>query len=124
MESSGAVTQNPVGFAESGGSTTRGETAGSDYEARLAAQEERLAAYGEQIDTLLQGAANPAAVMARLEAAPTNWHQAMVYFLTSKSTEDAHMRSRVPFMYAGSLTMVVVQIVATYGLLVAMLHPA
>jgi hypothetical protein len=118
-------TDNPLGSTSDPGFTTsRSGIATGDYEARLSAQEERLAAQGEQIATLLQGATNPAAVMARLESAPTNWHQAMVYFLTSKAAEDTHMRRRVPLMYAGSLLMVTTQIIATYGLLVAMLVPA
>ena len=33
-----------------------------------------------------------ASVMAHLGAAPTNWHQATVYFLTSKAEDDASMR--------------------------------
>jgi hypothetical protein len=65
-----------------------------------------------------------AAVMAHLGAAPTNWHQATVYFLTSKAEDDAAMRKKAPLMFVCGVGLVVVQIASLAGMLGAMLHPA
>ena len=65
-----------------------------------------------------------AKAMARLGAAPTNWHQATIYFLTAKSEEDAVMRKRAPLMFAWGGFLVIMQISAVLGMLGAMLHPS
>eukprot|EP01052_Picozoa_sp_SAG31_P029800 SAG31_NODE_2997_length_4803_cov_4.274872_1_plen_524_part_00 len=65
-----------------------------------------------------------AAQLARIGTAPTNWHQATIFFLTSKAEQDAVMRKRAPYMYLAGLMMVVLQIGAAYGILLGMLHPA
>eukprot|EP01043_Picozoa_sp_COSAG02_P023758 COSAG02_NODE_1277_length_13502_cov_14.551593_11_plen_434_part_00 len=62
--------------------------------------------------------------LAQLRVAPTNWHQAMIYFLAAKADEDAPLRRKAPFMYAGSVLMVGVQVAALLALLAAMLHPS
>ena len=63
------------------------------------------------------------AVLARVGAAPTNWHQATVFFLTSKADEDMEMRAKAPFMYAASLLMVLMQFLATMGIAAGMMFP-
>lgn len=69
-------------------------------------------------------AANPdiASVMARLGTAPTNWHQATVYFLTSKAEGDASSRKRAPFFFAWGFLLVVLQILAADGVLLGMVN--
>lgn len=68
-------------------------------------------------------AAAVAAVFAQLGTAPTNWHQATIFFLTSKSEKDASMRRKAPWMFIAGLAMVLVQLVAMYGILSAMDEP-
>jgi hypothetical protein len=63
------------------------------------------------------------AAFARLGTAPTNWHQATIYFLTATDKQDLPMRRLAPLMYAGGLTMVVVQIITLYGMLLGMAVP-
>jgi hypothetical protein len=65
-----------------------------------------------------------ASVVAHLGAAPTNWHQATVYFLTSKAEDDASMRKKAPLMFAWGVCLVAVQVASMAGMLGAMLHPA
>ena len=38
------------------------------------------------------------AVYGRLTEAPTNWHQATIYFFATDAEEDSTMRARAPFM--------------------------
>ncbi len=59
-------------------------------------------------------------VVARLGTAPTNWHQATVYFLTSKAEVDASARKRAPFFFAWGFLIVVLQILAANGVLLGM----
>lgn len=82
--------------------------------ATMTADEEQL--YGADM--------NVATTLARFSAAPTNWHQATVYFLTTKAEEDAPMRAKAPWMYLAGIILVVVQILSVLGLLGAMLHPS
>lgn len=60
-------------------------------------------------------------VMARLGTAPTNWHQATVYFLTSKAEVDALARKRAPLLFAWGFLMVVLQVVASSGVTLGMI---
>eukprot|EP01046_Picozoa_sp_COSAG06_P014146 COSAG06_NODE_869_length_11861_cov_37.817463_3_plen_406_part_00 len=55
-------------------------------------------------------------VMAQLGSAPTNWHQAVVFYLTSKSDEDAEVRAKAPAMFAWGVIMILMQYVAAAGL--------
>ena len=61
--------------------------------------------------------------LARIGAAPTNWHQATIYFLTSTDEEDAQMRRRAPLMYVAGVILVVVQIISMYGVVMGMMAP-
>lgn len=95
----------------------------SDAMEMIAAQGEKIAVLeGRLASTQQQG--NVAVVLASLSAAPTNWHQATIYFLTTKAERDAGMRKKAPLMFAGGLLMVVLQTCAVYGVLAAMLHPS
>ena len=103
----------------------------SDVEAVVVADEEAgspVVASGNA-DEMVRGgerdiAGSVASVMAHLGAAPTNWHQATVYFLTSKAEDDAPMRKKAPLMFAWGVFLVIVQIASVAGMLGAMLHPA
>ena len=103
------VVENPLGAADT-------------PEEMIAAQAEQIAALEQEIASVQQGSA--AAVLASLSAAPTNWHQATIYFLTTKAERDAGMRKKAPLMFAGGLLMVLLQTFAVYGVLAAMLHPS
>ena len=49
-------------------------------------------------------------VMAQLAEAPTNWHQGVVFLLTSDAEEDAAMKRYAPLMAVGGAVMVFVQV--------------
>ena len=61
----------------------------SDETARLL-----LAAVDERILAQAQGSGGLSAMISRLVAADTNWHQCTVYFLTTEAEEDAEMRAK------------------------------
>ena len=103
------VVENPLGAADT-------------PEEMIAAQAEQIVALEGRLASLQQGSA--AAVLASLSAAPTNWHQATIYFLTTKAERDAGMRKAAPLMFAGGLLMVLLQTFAVYGVLASMLHPS
>ena len=84
-------------------------------DARIDTLREELA-----VGSIIEGANS---VLARFGAAPTNWHQATIYFLTSTTEEDAAMRKRAPVMFAAGLVMIVVQIIAVYGIIMGMMGP-
>ena len=63
-------------------------------------------------------------VFAKLAEAPTNWHQATIYFMTSTAKEDEPMRKLAPLMFCGGLAMVLLQIAAIYGLVSGLVHPS
>eukprot|EP01045_Picozoa_sp_COSAG04_P032840 COSAG04_NODE_6573_length_1302_cov_1.271820_1_plen_118_part_10 len=107
---SAGAAMNPMAEADS-----------DDVEARLAAHDEKIAGLEEQL--IAQGGVSLAG-LARIGTAPTNWHQATVYFLTSKAEEDAGMKRKAPLLYAASLMMVLVQTFAVFGMLSGMLHPS
>ena len=69
-----AVVENPLGAADT-------------PEEMIAAQAEQIAALEGRLASVQQGSA--AAVLASLSAAPTNWHQATIYFLTTTITRQA-----------------------------------
>jgi hypothetical protein len=45
----------------------------------------------------------------RSAEAPTNWHQGMIFYLTSEDPQDAGMRARAPLLFASSWAMVLLQ---------------
>ena len=63
-------------------------------------------------------------VFAKLAEAPTNWHQATIYFMTSTAKEDEPMRKLAPLMFCGGMAMVLLQIAAIYGLVSGLVHPS
>lgn len=63
------------------------------------------------------------AVLARLGAASTNWHQATVFFLTSKAEQDAEMRAKAPLVYGAGLLMVLMQFLVSISIWVGMMMP-
>ena len=87
-------------------------------ESRLAKLETQFAA---RFASESGGSQDVAAAVARIGTAPTNWHQATIFFLTSKAEEDETMRNKAPLMFLGGVLMVVVQIIAAYGLVTGML---
>ena len=110
-----SVVENPAAA-----SPTRAAT----LEARVAELEEQIAEARRRDGMVGSGAvAVLRSELARLDAAPTNWHQATIYFLTSTDEEDASMRRRAPLMYATGVVMVVVQIIAMYGVVMGMMAP-
>jgi hypothetical protein len=110
------VTENPLAA-----SPAHEESMDSRLEARVAELEQQLAVRSAAEGDGLRGGA--AAAVARLNSAPTNWHQATIYFLTSEAEEDAVMHRRAPLMFAAGLVMVIVQVVAMYGVVMGMMHP-
>ena len=76
----------------------------------------------DDADKLVRHLTRAAAELFRCLRGHQNWlcvrrHQATVYFLTSKSEEDAEMRKMAPLMYCWGLLMVVVQIMAAIAML-------
>ena len=63
-------------------------------------------------------------VVARLTEAPTNFHQATVYFLMTDAPQDEAMARRAPLLYAGSLAMVMLQSVTAIGVAVGTIIPS
>lgn len=61
---------------------------------------------------------------AHLTAAPTNLHQAVVFWLTSDDAEDATMRKRAPLLYAMSLALVLAQTATAIGVLWGVYSPS
>eukprot|EP01051_Picozoa_sp_SAG22_P007687 SAG22_NODE_550_length_9202_cov_30.666484_2_plen_195_part_00 len=103
---------------------------GDDLESRVRAQGAQIAELKAALDDgRFAGSGTPqssgvAAALARLGTAPTNWHQATVYFLTSKAEADAPMRKRAPLMFVAGLLMVIVQTATAYAMMSAMSHAA
>ena len=87
-------------------------------DARLAALEKRDKSGKEELQNAV------ANVFAQLSEAPTNWHQATIYFMTSTAEEDASMRKLTPPMSLGGLVMVMLQITAAYSVVSGMVHPS
>jgi hypothetical protein len=63
-------------------------------------------------------------VFAHLTEAPTNWHQALSFFVVSTDPQDAGMKSAVPWMFAASWLMVLVQSATAMAVLVSTLTPS
>ena len=63
-------------------------------------------------------------VFAHMTEAPTNWHQAMVFFAASDDPEDAEMVTRLPLMLLVSLVMVGAQCATVVAVLVGTFTPA
>ena len=101
----------------------------------MASTEERLRDVEKQLEARFAGmptldvaeqntSTGVTAVLARIATAPTNWHQATIYFMTSKSEHDIHMRKLSPLLFVTGLFMVIMQTASVYGLLQGMLHPS
>lgn len=63
------------------------------------------------------------AILASIGSAPTNWHQATVYCLTTKAEEDKEMRRTAPRMFACGVFMVFMQFLAAGSVAAGMLFP-
>ena len=96
----------------------------------MRAEMQRLAA--AQLGAVVEGAegaASPLAaavrgVVARLTEAPTNFHQATVYFLAAAAPGDEAMARRAPLLYAGSLAMVGLQSATAAGVWTGTMLPS
>jgi hypothetical protein len=85
---------------------------------REAALETRLAAPGGLLESSIKS------TMARLTEAPTNWHQATVFYLTTTDPKDTQMRARAPLLFAGSALMVLVQSATALAVAISTLLPS
>lgn len=63
-------------------------------------------------------------VFAHLTEAPTNWHQAVTFFLVSADPQDAQTKYEVPWMFTASWFMVLVQCATAMAVLVSTLTPS
>ena len=61
---------------------------------------------------------------ARLTAAPTNLHQAVVFWLTSEDEQDARMRRWAPLLFVLSLVLVFAQTATAVGVLFGVYSPS
>ena len=111
-----SVVENPAAASSPSRAATL-EARVAELEKQLAEARRRDGMVGSGAVAVLRGE------LARLDAAPTNWHQATIYFMTSTDEEDATMRRRAPLMYATGVVMVVVQIIAMYGVVMGMMAP-
>jgi hypothetical protein len=105
----------------------RGLREGSVTEAEAMAVLERL--MDDRIDARMAGIpgsleSTVKSIFARLTEAPTNWHQCIVFFLTSTAHEDATMRPWLPAMFAASWLMVLVQCAAAMGVAIGVVLPS
>jgi hypothetical protein len=64
------------------------------------------------------------AIFARLTEAPSNWHQATIFFLTARSPEDVGLRARAPVFFAAGVLIVFMQCATTIGVLTGTFAPA
>eukprot|EP01052_Picozoa_sp_SAG31_P061544 SAG31_NODE_20618_length_569_cov_1.144681_1_plen_146_part_01 len=48
-------------------------------------------------------------IFAKISESPSNWHQAVIFFLSSTSPEDAEMHSRAPYLFVLSCLMITFQ---------------
>jgi hypothetical protein len=64
------------------------------------------------------------AVFARMTEAPTNWHQCIVFFLTSTEADDEPMKQWLPLMLAGSWLMVLIQCAACLAVVIGVALPS
>jgi Zn ribbon nucleic-acid-binding protein len=64
------------------------------------------------------------AVVNRLAGAPANWHQCMVYFMTTDAEADVQMRALAPAMLVGSYVIVIAQCATVVGIVAGTLFPA
>ena len=115
MSEEAEATANPVG--DGGGAADDVESVLSleSVGARVAALERRD---NKELEKTVSN------VFAQFAEAPTNWHQATIYFLSSTEPEDAPARKLAPLMFVVGLTMVLLQIMSVYGLISGMVHPS
>lgn len=82
----------------------------------------RDAAQGQQDPSA--GAALIAHLVRASSSPPDNYHQCVVYFLTTEAEADADLRAVAPIMLAGSYVMVTVQVMTTIAIWSGALFPA
>jgi hypothetical protein len=63
-------------------------------------------------------------VVAHLTEAPTNWHQAVVFFVATSELEDEAMKAYVPAMFATSVLMTVVQCMTAMAVFISTILPS
>eukprot|EP01046_Picozoa_sp_COSAG06_P059018 COSAG06_NODE_12063_length_1427_cov_2.798345_1_plen_291_part_10 len=85
----------------------------------LAAVDERILAQAQD-----SGSSGLSAMINRLVAANTNWHQCTVYCLTTEAEEDAELRAKAPLLLAGSCVIVVLQCATAMAIYVGNFWPA
>ena len=81
-----------------------GDTSDETARLLLAAVDERILAQAQD-----SGSGGLSAMISRLVAADTNWHQCTVYFLSTEAEEDAELRAKAPLLLAGSCVIVAAQ---------------
>lgn len=89
-------------------------------DARMAEMEDKLREKGEDVESILKGA------LSRLDAAPLNFHQVVVFFLTLPAIDegDAAKRRAAPWLFVLAVVMVLLQCMAVSGVIVDMYMPS
>ena len=64
------------------------------------------------------------AMISRLVAATTNYHQCTVYFMATEAKEDAEMRTKAPLLLAGSCVIVIAQCATVIAIFMGNFYPA
>jgi hypothetical protein len=95
-----------------------GDTSDETARLLLAAMDERYQAQDSGSDGSLS------AMISRLVAATTNYHQCTVYFMTTEAKEDAEMRTKAPLLLAGSCVIVIAQCATVIAIFMGNFYPA
>ena len=112
------VVHNPLEQISSALGAETTITQQEQLERRMAAMEARLEVQGAPVEAAARS------VFASLTEAPTNLHQATIFWLASDDPEDAAMRARAPMMFALCCAVVLLQTMTTVGVFVGTLFPA
>ena len=110
------VVENPLGGAEplaNDGLVSRAELAKS-----MAELEDKLREKGAGFDSILKG------VLSRLDAIPLNYHQAVVFFLSTTDEQDAKKRRIAPLLFIPSVLIVLIQCMTVCGAVVGAYLPS
>jgi hypothetical protein len=113
-------TDNPVMAARDSGDDGDGDVESTPLLAKLAALEARVDQHDEELRGGGKVAATDAAVRAafsRLGQAPCNWHQAVIFFLSTRDERDAKMRQHAHTMVYAGLFMITFQFFAAGSVL-------
>eukprot|EP01051_Picozoa_sp_SAG22_P014244 SAG22_NODE_1698_length_3788_cov_3.925725_2_plen_469_part_00 len=115
------TSSNPLALPPSG-------DGGGDVEAGPPPTRQQHMGLQARVETLEQGGgavdAAIRSVFASIGTAPTNWHQATIFFLSAEKEVDQTMRKRAPLMFAGGLLIILLQILVIAGVWLGSLAPS